>query len=467
MNTMLEFFGRFHPVLVHLPIGFLLLALLFQWMGRKEKYSGFLPAVRFTFLLGMISAILSCISGLLLSSNGEYDEATLNLHKWFGISVAVLSAIGYWLAAKQHSLLKNILSVITLLLIIVTGHLGGTLTHGEGFLTKGIISNAKDSTSSNKKIIADVQEAIVFADIIQPILIDKCGGCHSATKQKGGLRLDGKEWILKGGKEGNTFIPGNTAGSELYKRITLDPLDEKHMAPKGKPQLTEQEINLIQWWIDSDAGFEKKVKEVAQNSQVATALKALHSAEASISKPQIPSAPVDKVDQSVLDTLRNAGIVILPVSASNNYLVANFVSIPKLDERTVLLLKKVTKQLAWLKLSYVNLSDASWKMIGECKALTRLSIEHTNISDQQLGYFLNLTELRYLNLVGTKVSLEGLKQLQKLTSLENIYLGQTLVRREDFALLQKYFPRARLDSGNYRIENIAADTVMLHAPMRK
>jgi len=81
----------------------------------------------------------------------------------------------------------------SLLVLIITGHLGGTLTHGDGFLTKGFNGISKDSSASVKKSIPNVQEAIVYSDIIQPILIDKCGGWHSAKKQKGGRRLDGKE----------------------------------------------------------------------------------------------------------------------------------------------------------------------------------------------------------------------------------------------------------------------------------
>jgi uncharacterized membrane protein/mono/diheme cytochrome c family protein len=467
MNALLAFFGRSHPVLVHLPIGFLLLALVFQWLARKEKYRDLLPAVRISFLLGMISAALACLSGLMLSSGGEYDESTLNLHKWFGISVAVISATGYWLSKKRSSVPKNILSFILLILIIVTGHLGGTLTHGEGFLTKGLIQSGKDSSTSTRKIIADVQEAVVFADLIQPILTDKCGGCHSAAKQKGGLRLDGEAWILKGGKEGKIYTPGNAGASELYKRITLDALDEKHMSPKGKPQLTEQEINLVKWWIDSDAGFKKKVKEVVQPTQIVPVLKAMQSAVATMKKPEIPPEPVEKIDESVLDTLRNAGIVILPVSSTSNYLLANFVSIPKLDNRTVALLKQVTKQLVWLKLSYGNLSDESWKIVGDCKNLTRLSIEHTNIGDAQLGYLSGLVQLQYINLVATKISAQGVRQLKTLRQLENIYLGQTLVKSSDFSGLQNLFPKARIDSGNYHLANIAADTQMLHQVSKK
>jgi hypothetical protein len=92
----------------------------------------------------------------------------LELHKWFGISVAVFSLIGYLFSAKPNSVLKNVLSITTVVLIIVTGHLGGTLTHGEGFLTKGVFTS-KDSAVSARKIIANVQDAQVFGDIIQPV----------------------------------------------------------------------------------------------------------------------------------------------------------------------------------------------------------------------------------------------------------------------------------------------------------
>lgn len=466
MSAMFEFTGRFHPVLVHLPIGFLLLAVFFQWLSRKEKHKALAHAVRVSYLLGMVSAVLSCITGLLLSSNGEYDVGTLNLHKWFGISVAVVSAVGYWLAAKNNPGLKMVLGVVLFLLILITGHFGGTLTHGEGFLTKGFSQGTKDSAASPKKTIANMQEAVVFTDIIQPILMDKCGGCHGSAKQKGGLRLDAPEWILKGGKNGPVYIAGNAEASELNKRITLDPLDEKHMAPKGKPQLTEREINLIQWWIGANAGFDKKVKDIPSTPKIEAALKELQSAAPAARSSEIPAEPVEKVDDSVMDSLRRAGIVILPVSAGSNYLLANFISIPKLDERTVALLQQVSKQLVWLKINYTDLSDASWQIIGGCKNLRRLSVEHTNLSDAQLKYISALTHLVYLNLVATKVSFAGLQQLTSLKHLEHLYLGQTNVKGDEFSRLKNVFPGTHIDSGNYRLQFIAADTQLLHPPKK-
>ena len=464
MNTMIEFFGRFHPVLVHLPIGFLLLALIFQWLSRKEKYLLLQPAIKIAFLLGMISAIVTCLSGWSLSSGAEYDETTLDYHKWMGIAVAVISIAGYWLADKPSSTIKNALSLITLVLIIITGHLGGTLTHGDGFLTKGLFTNSNDSSVSARKTITNVQEAIVYSDIIQPILTDKCVNCHSAKKQKGGLRLDGQDWILKGGKDGKVFVSGNPDGSELYKRALLDPLEEKHMPPKGKPQLTEQEMNLLHWWIASNDAFNKKVKEVNQPQQILPALLSMQSASVVMKKPSIPDEEVSKVPASVFESLRNAGIIVLPVAVNSNYVTANFVSIQKVTEETVALLQEISKQLVWLKLNYATLSDKSWKIIGACSNLTRLSIDHTNLTDAQIEELKGLKNLQYLNLVGTKITAQGVQKLKTITTLENIYLGQTTIKGNDFINLQKQFRKTILDSGNYHLENLVTDTQLLKAP---
>lgn len=467
MNAFTVFFGRFHPLLVHLPIGFLLMALVLQWLCNKKKYAAIEPAVPVAFLLGMISAILSCISGWSLATGGEYEEATLELHRWMGIGVAVVSVAAYYFSRQTKLVVKSILAVVLFLLILLAGHLGGTLTHGEGFLTKGLSGITKDSASSARKTIVNVQEVQVFNDIIQPVLLDKCGTCHSAKKQKGGLRLDGQEWILKGGKEGKVLTLGNAEASELYKRILLDPLEEKHMPPKGKPQLTEQEIALLHWWISSNAGFDKKVKEVEQPASLKPALLAMQSAAVTMQKPAIPDEPVEAAAPAILDTLRNAGIVVLPVATNSNYLLANFVSIPEISEKTVGLLQLISKQLVWLKLGYTSLTDKSWQLIGQCNNLTRLQVDHTNLTDASVRYLTSLPKLQYLNLVGTKITAQGVQQLKGMAKLESMYLGQTMVKGNDITVLQKLFPKVQIDSGNYRVENLATDTQLVKAPPAK
>ena len=101
-----ELIGRFHPVLVHLPIGILLLAALFQLLSLKPKYPSLHAATSIALFWGMISAIVSCISGYLLSQSGDYDEELVNTHKWFGIATASVSLIAYLFNRWENDICK-------------------------------------------------------------------------------------------------------------------------------------------------------------------------------------------------------------------------------------------------------------------------------------------------------------------------------------------------------------------------
>ncbi len=129
--SIFDFIARFHPVLVHLPIGILLLACFFQFLITKNRFAILQPAIPVALFWGMISAVLSCISGYFLSQSGDYDEQLVGRHQWLGISVAVVSLM-LWLL-YQLSISETIarwISLVLILLIIITGHLGGYLTHG-------------------------------------------------------------------------------------------------------------------------------------------------------------------------------------------------------------------------------------------------------------------------------------------------------------------------------------------------
>ena len=62
-----ELIGHLHPALVHLPIGILLLAGVFQLLALKPKFASLHSAMSIALFWGMITAILSCVSGYLLS----------------------------------------------------------------------------------------------------------------------------------------------------------------------------------------------------------------------------------------------------------------------------------------------------------------------------------------------------------------------------------------------------------------
>ena len=73
--------GHLHPVVVHLPIGFLALAILFELLSYFKKFEQLKIAIPITLLVGFITAVLSCIFGYLLSLVGEYELSQINNHR--------------------------------------------------------------------------------------------------------------------------------------------------------------------------------------------------------------------------------------------------------------------------------------------------------------------------------------------------------------------------------------------------
>ena len=85
------FFGRLHPLLVHLPIGILLMGLFLQALSRWPRFGVSAGVVKLVLLCGAISAVASCVTGYMLSLSGDYDDDLLGWHMWMGICVAVIS----------------------------------------------------------------------------------------------------------------------------------------------------------------------------------------------------------------------------------------------------------------------------------------------------------------------------------------------------------------------------------------
>ena len=461
---MSEFFGHFHVVLVHLPIGILLLACVFQWLERRPKFSSLHVATNIALLIGMICAILSALTGYLLSFSGDYDEGLVITHQWFGISVAAVSVAMFYYHSKAASFKTQVsVSILLFVLILITGHLGGSLTHGSDYLTRswGLTSD----TVAQRKPIPNVQEAMVYSDVIQPILQTKCYSCHGKNKQKGKLRMDDSLRLMKGGKDGPVIIPGNDGKSEMAKRISLPREDDDHMPPKEKPQPTEQEIALIHWWIKSGALFDKKVKQLDQPEEIKPALLALENVqEKKIIVPDIPAKPVVKANDDAIKKLKDLGAVIDPVAQNTNYLSANFVTVTNPGDKEIPMLLPLKEQLIELKLGGASITDSALLVISQFKNLMRLQLDHTKITDKGLANLRALEYLRYLNLVGTAVTEQGVMQLKDLKNLRSIYLYQTGVKKSEWKDLKKAFPKTLIDSGGYTVPFLPTDTIEVKPP---
>jgi uncharacterized membrane protein len=461
---MKSFIGHFHPVLVHLPIGILLVAVLFEWLSQKEKYKSLHAAIGIMLFLGMISAVASCISGFLLSQTGDYDAQLVSQHQWLGIATAFISILCYIFYKKNQLFLKWMMLLLTIL-IIITGHLGGSLTHGSGYLTNAFSDNGTANDGAKAKPIANVQEAIVYADVIKPLLQSKCYGCHGENKQKGKLRLDEQSFIMKGGKNGVVVDMAKPDESELLKRILLSAENENHMPPKEKPQLSQHELDMIYWWVSNGADFNKKVKELPQTDKVKPALLALQSGavKQEVKVEVLPAQPVEKADEAAIQKLKSLGVMVVPVAQNSNYLSANFIT-AEFTDKDLQLLEPLRKQLLWLKLGNTKISDSGMNVVSRLTSLTKLYLEHTNITDRGIAPLKTLLQLQYLNLTGTKTTGSSLLLLKNLARLQQIYLYKTGISAAGFVELKKAFPAAVIDTGGYKLEMIPSDTVLVMQP---
>jgi mono/diheme cytochrome c family protein len=112
--------------------------------------------------------------------------------------------------------------------------------------------NAADVDVSKLPPAADTK-CVTFDKDIKPLFEKSCAKCHGPEKQKGKLRLDSLAATLKGGENGKSVLPGDSAKSSLVHSVArLDPDSAMPPDDKGAP-LTKEQVGLIRAWIDQGA----------------------------------------------------------------------------------------------------------------------------------------------------------------------------------------------------------------------
>lgn len=270
-----QFLGRLHPLIVHFPVSLLCVALLLEAVARFRQSTEWQGGIRALVWLGAGSAVLAAALGLLLVNQDDYNGQLVSRHQWTGLATAVLALGAVWaLRGNRLSLYRTLLTV-AVIGVAVAGHYGALLTHGDDFLTsvlpfgKGEQTPTSTTTpfafASQNQPLTDQQIGELTLQV-RTILAHNCYSCHSASKTKGELRLDKKEFILKGGEHGAILEAGHPEDSEMIRRISLPASDKEAMPTKGK-RLTEQEVALLSFWIKQGAswpsGAEKSIYRVA------------------------------------------------------------------------------------------------------------------------------------------------------------------------------------------------------------
>ena len=255
------FIGRFHPILLHLPIGVLSFLMLLELLcmrraGEERHGEGALMAL----VVGAAGSVLAVMAGIMLSREGGYTGGNFSLHQTMaiiGTAGVLLSLVVRLMAMGQGNWeLLHAYRALYFLSFGIMGlgaHFGGNMSHGSKFLTEKAPEPIKSQMIAMEKFMlrlvetpkpekteepaseapkttepAKVSESptapaptpttnptptppapapapaagekLVFAHVIQPIFEAKCNKCHGEEKQKGDLRLDTYEATMAGGE---------------------------------------------------------------------------------------------------------------------------------------------------------------------------------------------------------------------------------------------------------------------------
>lgn len=468
MDFITAFFGRFHPLLVHLPIGILFLAFLFECLSFNENYKGLRKAVQPSLLWGLIFSVAAAVTGFFLRQEGGYEEVIADRHQNFGIATAVLCLIVYVLRPKvkywvdrprTRKMVKLSLFVPLMLALLITGHWGGSLTHGEDYLFAAITMSSGEEMDPAEKIraISDVDKAVMYTDVIQPILEARCYDCHSSSKQKGDLRLDKIDFILRGGKNGLVIKDGPVDSSSLYKRLILPLEHEDHMPPNEKPQLSSSEIALIQYWIEDHADFEKPVSDFKNDEKIAIIIRSLQEAP---QQSWLPKGSVSEASEKALRRLTELGITPMPLSEGNNFLMVSFSGRREIPDEQLDALREIEEQLVWLNLGHTAVTDQQMDAIAKLKNLRVLYLNNTQVTDSGVSQLAPLSELRWLSLVATSVSDNSVETFSKLKNLSTLFLYEAHLTDEGISKLLQSNEELKIDTGNYKLQKLPSDTIV-------
>ncbi len=111
-------------------------------------------------------------------------------------------------------------------MIIVTGHLGANITHGQDFLFAPV-------EAAKEKPVVLFEDAMVYADMVRPILEAKCISCHNSDKAKGGLIMESNASLLKGGRDGALWDSTQDDFGLMLRRIHLPTGKQEAYATAG------------------------------------------------------------------------------------------------------------------------------------------------------------------------------------------------------------------------------------------
>jgi len=425
-----QFIGGFHLLTIHFPIVLIFFVPVLEIAGRSRRFQYLLPAIEPLWTLAFFSAVVAAILGWFLARSGGSAGSLVVQHMWGGFFVSLCSWACWTFRSRFAGRRFHIayVSALTLTVILVsfTGYRGGQLSHGAGHLTEHMPSPFREwfGGSSAPGPTAATPDSF-FTVRVEPVFAQNCVGCHGPSRQKGNLRLDSYEGVLRGGKNGPIVKAGDLIHSELFQRVSLATGSEKIMPPQGKPALSADQIKLLELWISAGASptlAASAIKGAPGASRSAAEVTFPEIDDAAVAKERAPfAAALEDLNKRYPDAIEyeSRGSAKLVINAS---LIGG-----KFSDDDLAQLKPLYDQFVAADFSNTAITDRSAPNLAAMKHLRKLRLMHTKITDATVLALGGLTELESLNLFGTQITAAALKSAEHMPKLQHIYAGETSI----------------------------------------
>jgi hypothetical protein len=408
----LQVAGRLHPMILHFPIVLIVVYTICLWF-RPAPFAGQL------LLWSAFAAVITALAGVFLLREGTYEGSAIQWHKWLGTLTSLILLILYLWKPRQ----QKWLAVLPLTVVIVAGHFGGDVTHGAGY----VLAPLKPTNPPSPPL----DEALIYHDVVYPILDARCMECHNEASSKGGLNMEDSLQFERGGRDGKPWDTTADGMGLLLGRIHLPADDRRHMPPADKTQLTAREAAILFAWVKDGAPFGKKVTEL----DPADTLRMI--AARLLKSNDNESFDFPPADEKKIASLNSNYRTIRSLARNSPALAVDFYGATFFQPKQLQELSAIKDQIVSLNLDKMPVTDKDLSDIAVFRNLRQLNLDFTRITGAGLHTLAQLPHLQTLSLAGTRIKAADLDQLARIHSLHKLYIWKTGIDQNSIASLHQ------------------------------